>query len=361
MAGLARALAHQGCQVKYVVERDLSEDRKRLGWSVPSLEGVQLRFVRHRRDVEECVAAAARDSVHLCQGLRANGLVSYAQRQLARRRYRQWVMMETVDDRGWRGLLKRRIYGRLFKRHSRHIQGVLATGHHTSDWVVARGVPATRVFPFAYFLEDRPAAPIESLSSKKPFCFAFVGRFIHLKRLPMLVNALAALDDRTAELVVVGTGPLEQAWRSDAEQRLPGRIHWMGRQPSSKVLDVLKEVDCLVLPSQHDGWGAVVSEALMSGTPAICSDSCGAATAVLASGVGGVFESDSTADLTGLLADAIVAGKSSVRERSRVSQWSTALGAAAGARYLLAILAHMDGAGSRPLAPWIREIPKCAD
>ena len=34
--------------------------------------------------------------------------------------------------------------------------------------------------------------------------------------------------------------------------------------------------DVLVLPSRFDGWGAVVNEALMVGTPVICSDRCGA-------------------------------------------------------------------------------------
>lgn len=49
----------------------------------------------------------------------------------------------------------------------------------------------------------------------------------------------------------------------------------------------MARADVLVLPSWHDGWGAVVSEALMAGTPAIASDACGSAGVVRASGVGG--------------------------------------------------------------------------
>ena len=33
----------------------------------------------------------------------------------------------------------------------------------------------------------------------------------------------------------------------------------------SKISEIINQVDCLVLPSYHDGWGAVVSEALLIG------------------------------------------------------------------------------------------------
>ena len=65
---------------------------------------------------------------------------------------------------------------------------------------------------------------------------------------------------------------------------------------------LMSSADCLILPSRHDGWGAVVSEALMVGTPVICSDACGSAGVVHASGVGGVFRSGDHCALTAELA-----------------------------------------------------------
>ena len=65
----------------------------------------------------------------------------------------------------------------------------------------------------------------------------------------------------------------------------------------SEVYQFINVADCLVLPSKHDGWGTVVSEALISGVPAICSDTCGVAEVVKLSNYGGVFKSGNIEDL----------------------------------------------------------------
>lgn len=121
-----------------------------------------------------------------------------------------------------------------------------------------------------------------------------------------------------------------------------------------EVQGVLAEADCLILPSRHDGWGAVVSESLMVGTPAICSDACGSATAVQASGVGGVFASGDEDALACRMRQCVEKGKISLDERTRIAAWARALGADAGARYLLEILNHADHGGEKPVPPWVR-------
>ena len=57
----------------------------------------------------------------------------------------------------------------------------------------------------------------------------------------------------------------------------------------SKISEIINQVDCLSASSYHDGWGAVVSEALLIGIPVICSDTCGSSVIVKASGFGGIF------------------------------------------------------------------------
>src|SRR5262245_31851210 len=106
MAGLAEALAAQGRPVTYVAEREMSADRAAQGWRPPTLGLAQLHFAPDADAVTKLVAAAPLGSIHVCQGLRGNGLVSLAQQALAGRGLRQWVIMETVDDSGWRGALK---------------------------------------------------------------------------------------------------------------------------------------------------------------------------------------------------------------------------------------------------------------
>lgn len=354
MAGLAAALASAGRDVTYVAEREMSADRAAQGWQAPGLGGAHLRFAPTPEAMRETVLTAPAESIHICQGFRGNGLVGVAREALALRGLRQCVIMETVDDSGWRGIPKRLEYRRLIRRWRSQLEGVLAIGHATPDWLVKHGMPAEKVFHFAYFLPDRPLLEMPRFETTAPFRFLFAGRLIELKRIELLLHALAKMKDNAFELAVVGSGPLERRLHAMADRLLPGRVHWLGRRPIDEIPTLMAEADCLVLPSRHDGWGAVVSEALMVGTPAICSDACGAAGVVRASGCGGVFEKGDIAGLSVLLHHMIIQGRQTSDSRRKLAAWARCLGTHAGARYLDAILTHQASidATARPHAPW---------
>lgn len=352
MAGLPSALARLGCQVTYVAEQELSADRLKLGWQVPDMPGVRLRFVSDSAAINSLVREASVRSVHLCQGIRSNGTVSTAQRALTRRGLRQWLVMETVDDEGVVGMIKRWEYARQFRDKGHSITGVLATGHKTMGWIIERGMSAKRVYPFAYFLSDVGLPEPRRQRRPGPFRFLFVGQFIPRKRLDLLIHTLRALMDREFELLVVGVGPQEKYLRRLAESALPDRICWLGRRSQAEVCRIMEQADCLVLPSRHDGWGAVISEAMMTGTPVICSDACGAAGAVQVSRVGGVFTSDRGDELRTRLDEQLESGPISTEGRIQLASWASALAAEAGARYLLRILDYAANRGSRPTPPW---------
>ena len=352
MAGLASALAEQGRQVVYAAERPMSDERARQGWAPPALGAAGLQLVPSVDAVRAVVDAAPPDSIHLCQGIRENGLVGIAQRELERRGLSQWVVMETVDDEGVQGMLKRPLYAALVRRWRRKLTGVLATGLRTPDWVVARGMPRDRVFPFAYFLPGRPFPLVAGPNEGRPYRIVFAGQLIARKQVDQLIAAVARIESRDVELVVIGRGPLEHELRAQATALIPGRVHWAGQLPMEAVPQELANADCLVLPSRHDGWGAVVSEALMMGTPAVCSDACGSAEVVLASGVGGVFPRGDVHALTALLTQMLERGRANIEERRELANWAGALGAKAGARYLLTVLDHVEGKQGRPTPPW---------
>lgn len=354
MADLAVALARRGCKVTYVAQQPMSEDRALQGWSAPSLPGVELQLAKSAQVVQKLVQLAPADSIHICQGVRANGLVGVAQRLLVTRGLLQWVVMETVDDSGWRGMLKRAEYGRIFRARGKSLQGVLATGHQTAGWVAARGMPADRIYPFAYFLPDDQTSERQCQRKPGPFRFIFAGRLISLKRIDWLLEALARLTDQAFELWIVGAGPQEAELRTLAARKLGNRVCWLGQLPLPDVPSVMTQADCLVLPSVHDGWGAVVSEALMVGTPVICSNTCGAAGVVQASKTGGVFPVNDLSALAQLLAAQLAHGFVTDKARSLLSAWAACLGAKEGATYLQEILESKNfNSRVTPIAPWL--------
>lgn len=166
---------------------------------------------------------------------------------------------------------------------------------------------------------------------------------------PVLSSTFAM---RGFQLLVVGAGPQEKHLRRLAESALPDRVCWLGRRSQAEVLLTMGQANCLVLPSRHDGWGAVISEAMMAGTTIICSDACGAAGAVKASGVGGVFPSDRGDELRTRLDEQLKSGPISTEGRIQLASWASVLGAEPGARYLINILDYAANGGSRQMPPW---------
>lgn len=353
MANLAKSLSELGHAVTFVAEREMSADRAAQGWTVPDVGASKIVLVPNQEKAVSLAKAAPPEAVHICQGVRANGVIGPVQQVLKDLGRRQFVNMETVDDSGWQGFIKRAVYKRLFRKLSPYLSGVLANGKNTREWLIKLGVPAGKVFPFAYFLPEAAARPSANQRERSDrYRVLFVGQFIELKRLDLLITAMTRVESESVELAVVGSGPLEEQLRQLAEDTMSGRVEWIGRLPMDDVRLQMAAADCLVLPSRYDGWGAVVSEALMSGTPAICSDACGSAVVAEASGYGGVFKSGSVDDLTALLKATIREGRLSERQAQELGGWARCLSGSAGAEYLEGILRAIESCAPVPLPPW---------
>jgi glycosyltransferase involved in cell wall biosynthesis len=98
--------------------------------------------------------------------------------------------------------------------------------------------------------------------------FVFVGRLVDWKALDIVIRALAEVP--TAELDVVGDGPMLEIWRSLArELRVSERVHFVGRETQSQYAARLRQSVGLVLPSLYESGGAVVLEAMAAAKPVI--------------------------------------------------------------------------------------------
>jgi|GEM_PF-768710 len=358
MANLSRALAEAGHEASYVSRLAVDEERARQGWTLPDCTGVQLVDLNiDSRAIAEIPLKFPKDAIHLTQGICRNGHIQKVQPTLARHRLRWGAMLETIDDRGMRGLMRRLDYARRLRWGNCIPDFLLATGERTADWLVARGFPSKRVFPFTYFLQ--PASKKNDFTPKQTPTIGFVGRMISLKRVDLLIEAMATLGRDDMSLSLVGDGPLGASLRARAVKALgKSRVDWRGRCSIEEARAVMASLDLLVLPSRHDGWGAVVTEALLAGTPAICSDACGAAEAVRASGLGGVFKSGDIDSLRHILRRSLDTLPRTRAIRAQIAAWAhSSFSIQAGARYLDAIVRHLYGGAPRPLPPWRNHRP----
>ncbi|MDQ7857906.1 MAG: glycosyltransferase family 4 protein [Armatimonadota bacterium] len=128
---------------------------------------------------------------------------------------------------------------------------------------------------FSAFL-DPPVRPLPTA----PVAL-FVGVLEAPKAPEVLIDAWCRVANRlpTARLVMVGEGPLRATLEETVRRLgLPGRIKFLGTVPRPRLVDLLDEAWCLVLPSRSEGLPRVILEAMGRGR------------AVVASRVGGIPE-----------------------------------------------------------------------
>tara|TARA_Y100000768_G_scaffold115279_1_gene85075 strand:- start:3245 stop:4369 length:1125 start_codon:yes stop_codon:yes gene_type:complete len=353
IGALAAALSSRGFKVFYVANHGLFKERSQQGWENPDLAKAKLVLASNKADFIRLASKAPSNSVHFTQGLRGNGLIKVAQNVLRKKNIKHLVIMETVDDTRWHGVFKRILYRLLFLRWRNYLTGVLAIGKDTSSWVIKRGMESSRVYSFAYFLKDYKINYLSKKLKKKRnslFRFVYVGNLIKRKNVDNLINAIAKLKLDNIELWIVGKGPEENYLRSLAKFIIPGKVKWFGVVPMSKASKIIRQSDCLVLPSRFDGWGAVVSESLMVGTPVICSNTCGSSVVVKASRFGGVFPPNHKTAFVNMLRKQYKSGKLNLNKRHKIAKWAKCLGANAGAEYLDLIITNPKKASKH--IPW---------
>lgn len=198
-------------------------------------------------------------------------------------------------------------------RYVRHIDWFLTMGDRFVPYYKMWSC-RWRVHPFMYVTESpfetgispREAVGDPSASAATPesggaLRLLFVGELSDRKNPGLLLDALDRLTaGQRAEvsLTFAGDGPLRSA--------LEGRgATLLGRQPMEEVPRLMQQHDVLVLPSRHDGWGAVVNEALMLGLYVICSDGCGARSLLDEAQQGAVFDRKSADGLAAALRECL--------------------------------------------------------
>jgi len=344
-----RKLAEAGHEVVVVATEAMSEDRRKLGWSVPTLGPVRVIFGPDQKQVMEVVNSSGTDSIHLIAGARGTTLGKQVAHACRASRRRMGLITESPDPRGLGGLLRWVKYSWERITMGRHFDFILAMGRKGARWFKLCGYPEARVFPFAYVAERCENSSRVEIG--KVFRFLFVGQLIPRKGVDLLLQALARVPH--CELSMIGDGPeREKLQKLALECEIADRVFWGGKMKSAEAQSRLFTADVLVLPSREDGWGTVVNESLMAGTPVICSTACGSSELIQHPWLGTVFQANRIASLAEALAFWSSQGTVSAQQRQRIRNWAGCIEAPRVARYVEEVLAHVYNCGPRPQAPW---------
>lgn len=149
----------------------------------------------------------------------------------------------------------------------------IAPSHHVSDRV---SLPRTEVI--RHGVHDTRANPdaFSAVGTRSPVSFAYVGRLVAEKGVPVLLHAADRLRKRghAFRIKILGDGPLRGALEDMARDLdLGDRVDFVGSVPVQCAAEMLSGVMAVVVPSVWEEVAPLVpAEQLMSGNLVIASD-----------------------------------------------------------------------------------------
>jgi glycosyltransferase involved in cell wall biosynthesis len=195
--------------------------------------------------------------------------------------------------------------------------GVLCCGRLGEEYFSRYGVPSCQIFRVPYepdydFIRSVPSETVESVRQRFRVLpdrryIIYSGRLVAVKRVDLLLRAFFSIREARPDwdLIIAGDGPdrpVLQALCESAEAT--SRVIWAGfvNQPD-QLAGLYASSSMLVLPSDFEPWGVVVTEAAVR-MPVIASSVVGAAADLIHDGVNGrIFSAGDLESLIGCLLD----------------------------------------------------------
>ncbi len=129
------------------------------------------------------------------------------------------------------------------------------------------GANRWKSYKFAYSVDP---VERENTSNGEPLKVIYVGQIIERKRVFDLINAFDLVLENV-QLSIFGEGDLKEDLIKVLDNMGDDRINYGGVLSKEEIIGKMVLSDCLVLPSEYDGWGAVVNEAMECGLAVIVS------------------------------------------------------------------------------------------
>lgn len=278
------ALTHH--QFTFVETEAFSEERKNAGWKMQT----DVPFVKQYDELldsrsNEIMAAdvvilgsAPLSLVH--DRLNANKLV--------------FLYAERVYKNGYQPLKwLPRLY-RFWSRYGRHRSMYLlcASAYTASDYAL-HGAFIGKSYRWGYFPETKEYDICRLNAGKNPAKLLWCGRFLKWKHPEAALDTAKRLkeDGIPYELDMIGTGPEEQSLRQSVlENGLSDCVRFLGVMSAEEVRRHMEKSGLFLFTSDfHEGWGAVVNEAMNSGCAVVASHAAGSVPFLIRHGENGLI------------------------------------------------------------------------
>jgi len=161
---------------------------------------------------------------------------------------------------------------------------LLFIGHRNREAYLAYGADESKLFftPFSVDVEGIAATVARSADRaalrqawgipRNNTVLLFVGKLTPRKH-PEAMLHLAAECGGNVQVVLVGSGPLEQQLRAEVARIGLSNVSFLGFVNQRRLPEVYALADVFVMPSENEPWGLVLNEAMAAGLASVvCTD-----------------------------------------------------------------------------------------
>lgn len=156
---------------------------------------------------------------------------------------------------------------------------VLCASAYTSHDLSLCGFPPNRCFKWGYFTEIKRQNVDDKIRNKTSNSILWVGRFLGLKHpeAAVLVAEKLKMEGTEFHLTMIGDGEKRGYIEKLIEKKqLENYITLTGSMPSAKVREYMERSEIFLFTSDfHEGWGAVLNEAMNSVCTCVASHAIG--------------------------------------------------------------------------------------
>lgn len=320
-----------------VIEKRMDSHRSQMGWQVQYVQkSNNFKIVVSPSDVEiNTLFTSYPKAQHFFSGIRGNAMVYKAFKISLNHEVKRYLIAEGPFL--YRFSKTAHYIKTLLKdfKYYKNISKVFAIGSHALNWYPKFNFKQNQVIPFSYVVEkptdEKGVMPIG------PVKFLFVGGLIDRKGVDLLLDVLLNIN-KEFSLDIIGDGDQKVILETFCSNNNLKNVQFIGTKSNDEIRNLYQNYDVHILPSRHDGWGAVINEALMAGLFVLCSDACGASELIHTKFNGIVFSHKKKDDLYNALLYSITHVDEIRDKKNKIKDWSTCIEGASIAKYFITAL-----------------------
>lgn len=275
----------------FVSTQPMEEERKTGGWALDEQYSFELKAYESEQSKQRALQLAEVSDVVIV-GSAPEEYVAYRMKHAKVKLTLRYS--ERIYKGGrWRVLSPRGVWNR-FNTYFRYLGKplyMLCASAYTAGDVAMLGSYIGRCFKWGYFPQNYSYDVERLLSEKKPNSILWVARMIDWKHPEIPIMVAKCLKEKGYEfhLNMIGDGPMRGKMQDLIEQYgLSDCVHLLGTMSPDEVRRHMEKSKFFLFTSdRHEGWGAVLNEAMNSACAVVANDEIGSVPFLLTDGHNG--------------------------------------------------------------------------